>query len=115
MKQESDMASPFIRIDPLDNVATALKELATGTKLAQVDAPQAFGLTLTDTIAFGHKFAVEKIPAGAAVIKYGATIGRASRTIRPGEHVHVHNTESNRGRGDLPAPQTTGEKAGGRP
>jgi altronate dehydratase small subunit len=38
---------------------------------------------------------------GATILKYGQVIGRASRAIRPGEHMHVHNIESSRARGDL--------------
>ena len=37
-------------------------------------------------------------------MKYGQPIGRATAAIAPGEHVHVHNIESLRGRGDLDAP-----------
>jgi len=35
--------------------------------------------------------ALEKIVAGAPVRRYGQTIGFATRTILPGEHVHSHN------------------------
>ncbi|MFQ5657413.1 MAG: SAF domain-containing protein [Candidatus Methylomirabilales bacterium] len=38
---------------------------------------------------------------GAPIIKYGQVIGRATVEIAPGDHVHVHNMESLRGRGDL--------------
>ncbi|VFS54652.1 Uncharacterised protein [Leminorella grimontii] len=34
------------------------------------------------------------------VYKYGESIGRATQAIELGEHVHVHNVESERGRGD---------------
>ena len=37
---------------------------------------------------------------GAVVYKYGQPIGIASREILPGQHVHVQNLESDRGRGD---------------
>lgn len=110
------MGSPFIRIHEADNVATALAELAAGTTLSLANDPDCPELVLVDPIAFGHKFAIQDIPAAAAVIKYGATIGLAVLAIRAGEHVHVHNTESNRGRGDLDLPgvQTPVEKIGGR-
>ncbi len=42
-----------------------------------------------------------KIPVGDGVIKYGEIIGRATCDIDVGDHVHVHNVESQRGRGDL--------------
>ncbi len=35
------------------------------------------------------------------MLKYGQVIGRATADIAVGEHVHVHNIESTRGRGDL--------------
>ena len=56
---------------------------------------------LVDDIPPNHKFAPVDIKAGEPIIKYGLNIGRASCDIRTGQHVHVHNIESNRGRGDL--------------
>ena len=49
----------------------------------------------------GHKIAIGDIGEGDRIIKYGETIGYASRMIEPGEHVHVHNMVGGRGRGDL--------------
>jgi len=51
-------------------------------------------------IADGHKYAVRDIEAGENIVKYGQPIGIASKDILPGQHVHVHNLESDRGRGD---------------
>ncbi len=39
----------------------------------------------------GHKVARVAIPQGAAVIKYGQTIGYATAPIAVGDHVHSHN------------------------
>ncbi len=58
-------------------------------------------VTLLDDIPSNHKFAPVDIGAGQPIIKYGLNIGRASCDIRKGEYVHIHNIESNRGRGDL--------------
>jgi altronate dehydratase small subunit len=41
------------------------------------------------------------IGKGDDVVKYGEIIGRATADIAKGEHVHVHNIESLRGRGDI--------------
>jgi len=38
-------------------------------------------------------------------VKYGEPIGIATRDIRSGQHVHVHNLESARGRGDKELPR----------
>ena len=56
---------------------------------------------LTEDIPANHKFALRDIGSGDPVVKYGFPIGTASRNIRKGEYVHIHNVESNRGRGDL--------------
>ena len=53
-----------------------------------------------DEIPYGHKMATKPISKGDPVIKYGLSIGSALEDIQPGNHVHVHNVESNRGRGD---------------
>ena len=58
-------------------------------------------VTLLDDIPSNHKFAPVDIKAGEPIVKYGLNIGRASCDIRAGQYVHVHNIESNRGRGDL--------------
>src|SRR5690606_15764332 len=39
----------------------------------------------------GHKVAIAPIAEGEPVLKYGQIIGYATRAIRPGEHVHLHN------------------------
>ena len=44
----------------------------------------------------GHKYALREIAAGENVIKYGLPIGHATCTIKPGEHVHVHNVKTKR-------------------
>ncbi len=42
-------------------------------------------------IAPGHKIALTDISEGDQVLKYGQNIGRATKPIRVGEHVHSHN------------------------
>ena len=56
---------------------------------------------LAVSIPSGHKFSLYLLKIGQPVLKYGETIGTASRDIGPGEHVHVHNVGGNRARGDL--------------
>ena len=92
------MRKEIFIIDPKDNVATLVSE--NGTKGATVQADE-LSITLLDDVPFGHKFAIKPIPNGTQVLKYGYSIGTATRDIQPGEHVHIHNLESNRGRGDL--------------
>ena len=49
------------------------------------------GVTLAEPVARGHKVALRAIAAGEAVLKFGFPIGRATRDIAPGDHVHSHN------------------------
>ncbi len=61
-------------------------------------------IELLDDLPSNHKLARRDVAADEPILKYGLSIGKASRPIRRGEHVHAHNIESNRGRGDLRAP-----------
>jgi altronate dehydratase small subunit len=90
-------------IHPDDNVANLI---GSGTKGNVVECTiegdqTTSAVTLENDIPPNHKFARTDIKAGEPIVKYGLPIGRASAPIGRGEHVHVHNVESNRGRGDL--------------
>ncbi len=78
-----------ILLSPGDNVAVARQDLGPGVELA---APGG-AITLKDTVSTGHKFALCVIPPGGSVTKYSQIIGKACRTIHPGEWVHTHNME----------------------
>jgi altronate dehydratase small subunit len=95
-------------LNPKDNVATALRDLAAGERVwAQRDpgagAAGRIEVEVKQAIAFGHKLALVAIARDEPVLKYGEAIGLAAQDIAPGEHVHTHNVESQRGRGDLAA------------
>ena len=86
-----------LRLKDDDDVAVALRPLAPGESVR-------FGETAVAIVAAipsGHKFATRAIADGALIRKYGQVIGKAQGAIAPGEHVHVHNVEGTRGRGDL--------------
>jgi (2R)-sulfolactate sulfo-lyase subunit alpha len=53
-------------------------------------------IEVADAIPLGHKLAIVDIPQGGRVVKYGVPIGRATRAIRAGEHVHTHNLKGER-------------------
>jgi len=88
-------------IETKDNVATAIATLQSGTALAIETGRGKVELTLRDDIRFGHKFSLARIEAGSDILKYGEVIGTATQVIESGEHVHIHNVVSTRGRGDL--------------
>ena len=80
-----------------DDTALALRDLPAG-HVVVVDGRS---ITLRQPVPCGHKIALRAIARGEQVRKYGQPIGRATADITPGEHVHTHNLESLRGRGDL--------------
>lgn len=85
-----------IMMDPKDNVATALVAFAAGDKVEVVSSAQEVlqQVTIKDAIPLGHKIALANIAKDALVIKYGETIGKASRNISAGDYVHIHNVVS---------------------
>ncbi len=90
-----------LQIDARDNVVVALTHLSAGTGVrVQKQGGEVVCITVRADIPFGHKFALQEIRAGSHVVKYGEVIGMATRDIEPGDHVHIHNVESLRGRGD---------------
>lgn len=82
-----------------DNVATALQALDAGARVRAHGAgsPETT-VALREPIALCHKFALRAIARDEVVIKYGEAIGRATRAIEAGEHVHTHNLVSARAR-----------------
>jgi altronate dehydratase small subunit len=89
-----------IVIDRRDNVAMALRKLERGEYIQLKIEDCIIDIMLSQTIPFGHKFALKDIELGGAIIKYGEVIGLATRKIIKGEHTHVHNVEGLKGRGD---------------
>lgn len=90
-----------IIVNPKDNVATALTDLQTGEVVEMEVDKGAISLTLANSIPFGHKFSLTRIKSDSSIMKYGEIIGKATTDIQPGQHVHVHNVASTRGRGDI--------------
>jgi altronate hydrolase len=74
-----------IRLHPEDDVVIARVELATGTLVSRENVRAAV------TIPAGHKLAVRDVLQGKPVRRYNQIIGFATRDIKAGDHVHVHN------------------------
>jgi altronate dehydratase small subunit len=88
-------------VETEDNVGTTVGEPIEAGETVGTDGRIAdLTLVARADIPYGHKIALASIAAGEQVIKYGLSIGSASTDIKAGDHVHVHNVESNRGRGD---------------
>ena len=92
------MSDKVIVLHAADNVGTAVADLAAGDV---IELPGHGTLRLTEAVPFGHKVALAPIHRGATIVKYGESIGLAKCDVTSGSCVHVHNVESQRGRGDL--------------
>jgi altronate dehydratase small subunit len=90
-----------IVMDAKDNVATLLTDVDANDVVQVMIGEKTAETKVGEEIQFGHKFAMEAIKKGQNVVKYGEVIGQATQDIGQGQHVHVHNVESLRGRGDL--------------
>ena len=86
---------------PKDNVATTVEEIQPGDIVEISRGREVRTLTAVEPIPFGFKIALEEIPQGELILKYGEIIGKAGRAIARGALVHVHNLEGTRARGDL--------------
>ena len=45
-------------------------------------------------VPLGHKLALTDLKEGDTIIKYGHDIGKVIKSIKKGEHVHVHNVKT---------------------
>ena len=96
-----------LRVDDKDNVATIFANGVTdGTEVEIRDKRgQMTPVHVIGDVPYGHKIAVCDIKKGEHIMKYGESIGAASKDIKKGEYVHIHNMVALRGRGDLKGEQ----------
>ncbi len=92
-----------LKVNDKDNVATIFAEQVQGGDVIQVrdKKGETTEVKALEAIPYGHKLALQDIAKGQIIVKYGEEIGMASSDIQKGEHVHIHNLESMRARGDL--------------
>ena len=83
-----------------DNVCTVIEDIVPEMEVGMEVGGEIILVQATEAIPVGHKLAIRDIHQGDNIIKYGEVIGRATQLIQKGKHVHVHNLESCRGRGD---------------
>lgn len=83
-----------------DNIANAVEDITKGDTFGYLVDGEQRSLQAVDDVPFGFKVAVKDIAVGGDIVKYKQVIGKASRAIKAGECVHIHNIEGTRGRGD---------------
>ncbi len=93
-------------VEKEDNVGTSVGEpIEAGETVGTEGRLTDLTIVARADLPYGHKIALRDIAAGEQVIKYGLSIGAATTDIQAGDYVHVHNVESNRGRGDQYVPE----------
>lgn len=92
-----------LRVNDKDNVATIFANgIVDGTEVTILDKKgNTEQVQVIGDVPYGHKIAVRDIHVKELIMKYGEEIGIATKEIKRGEYVHVHNLDSLRGRGDL--------------
>ncbi len=89
-------------IEEEDNVATCLEKVEKGGSVClMLNGKMGETLTANQAIPYIHKICIKPLKKGEHCIKYGLSIGVASKNIKVGDYIHIHNIESARGRGDL--------------
>ena len=76
----------IIKLNNKDNVGIAPMPIPKDAKIEE-------SLIAKQDIPYGHKISLKKIVQNDFILRYGQIIGKATKDIFPGEHVHSHNLE----------------------
>ncbi len=82
--------NPFILLHPDDNILVCRQHVLSGESV-HIDESATI---LRHEITVGHKIARFDLNPGDKVIKYGAPIGSITLAVQKGDHVHMHNMQS---------------------
>ena len=72
-----------------DNIGLALVDLKPDSEV-KIYGREVL-VKLAEPVPYQHKFSVMQINSGQEIIKDGVVIGKATRDIAQGQHVHTHN------------------------
>ncbi len=76
----------YVKIKDQDNVVVVVQDTAEGTEIME-------GLVANQDIPQAHKVALEDIPAGGEIIRYGVVLGYAVQAIKKGDWINEHMLE----------------------
>ncbi|EGA4836258.1 UxaA family hydrolase [Salmonella enterica] len=79
-----------LKLDSKDNVAVVIDNIKAGEEILVGTEV----IVVINDVEMPHKIALSDIKTGEPTIKYGASFGYATKDIVKGEHVHVHNVDS---------------------
>jgi len=92
------MANKFLIHAKEDYVGVATDDIRKDETVegTYMDTNQKTSLKAIEDVSLGHKIALRDIKKGEKIIEYGEPIGQATKDIKKGEHVHVHNIKTMR-------------------
>ena len=81
-------------MDERDNVVTCVAAVSKGSQIVYQKGQEVCALTAEDDIPYCHKAALEDLPQGTEVRKYGEMIGQTTAPIAKGRWVSHENIVS---------------------
>ena len=83
--------------DEKDNVAVVVIDKTSKNQKCNgwiMENDKTINVNSTNAIPLGHKIALKDLKEGDTILKYGHDIGKVVKSIKKGEHVHVHNVKT---------------------
>tara|TARA_A100001035_G_C27487929_1_gene366217 strand:+ start:324 stop:608 length:285 start_codon:yes stop_codon:yes gene_type:complete len=91
------MTPDIIIHDQKDNVGVVVVEKVTPKQDCTcwiMENDSSSSIQSINEIPLGHKIAMSDLKEGDTILKYGQDIGKVVKSIKKGEHVHVHNVKT---------------------
>lgn len=85
-----------LKVDDKDNVVTVLSHVEKSETVSYLDNGGTKEVVAQNDIPIYHKIAIRDIKMDEDIVKYGEHIGRASKDVIKGSHVHTHNIKDHR-------------------
>jgi (2R)-sulfolactate sulfo-lyase subunit alpha len=86
----STLDKALLQLHGDDNILVCIKRIPALTWVLIDGQP----VQLAQELPVGHKIARVSLAVGAKVVRYGAAIGSMTHAAQVGEHVHMHNMQS---------------------
>ena len=91
------VSTDIIIHDEKDNVGVVVIEKITQNQDCNcwiMENDKSVKIQSKNEITLGHKIAMIDLNEGDTILKYGHDIGKVVKSIKKGEHVHVHNVKT---------------------
>ena len=83
--------------DEKDNVGVVVIEKITPNQECNcwiMENDKTIKVSSINEVPLGHKIALKDLKEGDTILKYGHDIGKVVKSIKKGDHVHVHNVKT---------------------